>query len=339
MTDQPAADRDPDPAVERRLTDALGVQPLSERGLERLRASVAQEWLAAVAGEQTVSSGRSLPWGRRRWIGLAAAASLAAMAIGLWVATPAIQAVPIGSMTRLEGGRLEVRSRLFQRRRLKSGDALRVGDHLTTQNPVLVTLTRGGTLRIAAGSSLNVTGAAQLSLEHGLIYLDIPPQSGAGNPFRVSTSAGMVEHVGTEFEIKSDAGTVRVRVREGRIRFVGTADTIVADAGTELLAAPGKATSHRVIDTYGGDWLWTAALAPNYEIEGKSLMGFLTWVSRELGRPLDFADTNARHIADRTILHGSIRDQAPMTAMSNVLATTSLTYEIRGDTIWVSSGP
>jgi hypothetical protein len=158
------------------------------------------------------------------------------------------------------------------------------------------------------------------------------------NPLRVATLAGIVEHVGTEFEIKSDDRTVRVRVREGRIRFLGTADTVVADAGTELLATPGKTISRRSIDTYGGDWLWTAALAPDYEIEGRSLMGFLRWVSRELGRPLDFADANARQIADRTILHGSVRDQAPIDAMSNVLATTSLTYEIRGDTIWIRSG-
>jgi FecR protein len=333
MTDQPATSRDPDPAVERTLTDALSMQPPSEHDLARLRAIAAQEWLAAVAGEQTVASGRS------RWIGLAAAAGLAAVTAALWVATPAIQAVSIGSMTRLEGRPLEVRSRLFQQRRLESGDALRVGDRLTTRSPVLVTLTRGGTLRIAAGSKLTIIGAAQLSLEHGLIYLDIPPGSNAGNPFRVATSAGMVEHVGTEFEIQSDAGTVRVRVREGRIRFVGTAATIVADAGTELLAAPDKTISRRAIDTYGGDWLWTAALAPNYEIEGKSLTRFLTWVSRELGRPLDFADANARNIADRTILHGTLHDQAPMVAMSNVLATTSLSYEIRGDTIWVRSGP
>jgi hypothetical protein len=331
MTDQPPTGRDPDPALERTLTDALRTQPPSEHRLERLRAIVAREWLASVTG------GRTVPPVRWRWIGLAA--TLAAATAALWVATPAIQAVSIGSLTRLDDGRLEVRSRLFQQRMLKSGDALRVGDRLTTRNPVLVTLTRGGTLRIAAGSRLTITGATELSLEGGLIYLDIPPGSSAGNPFRVATSAGTVEHVGTEFEIKSDARTVRVRVREGRIRFVGTADTIVADAGTELLTAPGKAISQRAIDTYGGDWLWTAALAPNYEIEGKTLIGFLTWVSRELGRPLDFADANARHVADRTILHGSIGNQAPMVAMSNVLATTSLSYEIRGDTLWVRSGP
>ncbi|HEY4970150.1 MAG TPA: hypothetical protein VII35_09610, partial [Steroidobacteraceae bacterium] len=144
-----------------------------------------------------------------------------------------------------------------------------------------------------------------------------------------------IEHVGTEFEVFSDDRTVRVRVREGRVRFLGNTDTIVAIAGTELLAAPGETIARRSIDTYGGEWLWTAALAPDYDIEGKSLIGFLNWVSRELGRPVDFADANARQVADRTILHGSVRGQPPLRAMSNVLLTASLTYDIRGDTIWV----
>jgi hypothetical protein len=324
MTDQPRTHLDPDPRVERTLTVALGTQPMSDESLERLRAVVAREW--RVATEQPISSGRS------RWIALAAAAALAAVAVALWVTRPPAQTVAIGSMTRLAADGL-------QHRRLKSGDPLRVGDRLTTRGPLLITLVRGGTLRVAAGSSLNIPGSAQLSLERGRIYLDIPPGSSAVNPLRVATSAGVVEHVGTEFEVMSDDRAVRVRVREGRIRFLGTADTIVADAGTELLASPGKIISQRSIDTYGGDWLWTAALAPDYEIEGRSLIGFLIWVSRELGRPLDFADAHARQVADRTILHGSVRDQTPLDAMSNVLASTSLTYEIRGDTIWVRSGP
>jgi len=334
MTDRPQTPFDPDPGVERMLTHALATQPMSEESLERLREVVAREWRAA-----TDTIERSIPSWRSRWVALAAAAALAAVSAGLWLTKPSVQAVSIGSMTRLAADGLEVRSGFFQQRRLKSGDSLRVGDRVTTGGPLLVTLARGGTLRIAAGTSLSITGSAELALERGRIYLDIPPESSAVTPLRVATSAGVVEHVGTEFEVMSDDRAVRVRVREGRIRFLGPADTIMADAGTELLATPDKPIARRSIDTYGGDWLWTAALAPDYEIEGRSLIGFLAWVSRELGRPLDFSDARARQIADRTILHGSVHDETPLDAMSNVLAATSLTYEIRGDTIWVSSGP
>jgi ferric-dicitrate binding protein FerR (iron transport regulator) len=330
MTDESPTNGD-ESSVERTLTEALRTQALSEHSLERLRSAVASEWLAAAAGRP--------PIGRRAGMALAVAAALAAVAVALWIERPAIQAPSMGSVTRMGEGGLGVRSGLAQQRTLRTGDLLRAGDRLTARGPALVTLTDGGTLRIAAGSVLTVKSTAELSLERGLIYLDFPPRALAVKPFRVATSAGVVEHVGTEFEIKSDDRTVRVRVREGRIRFLGADGAVVADAGTELLAVPGKTLSRRSISTYGGDWLWMAALAPTYEIEGRSLIGFLTWVSRELGRPLDFADANARQIAGRTILHGSIRNQAPLDAMSNVLATTSLTYEIRGDTIWVRSGP
>ena len=117
----------------------------------------------------------------------------------------------------------------------------------------------------------------------------------------------------------------------------GRSNVVLADAGTELLAVSGGAIVQRPVATYGADWLWIASLAPVYEIEGQPLLDFLQWVSRELGRRLEFGDSHAHDIAARTILHGSIRDHEPLDALANVLATTSLRYEIRDDTIRVNS--
>jgi ferric-dicitrate binding protein FerR (iron transport regulator) len=337
MTDQSEPNPGgPEPRLERLLTAALATRPPSEEALQRLHAAVEPEWRGATA-ERTPGSGRRRPSGRSRWLALVAAAGLAGLGLALWVVWPQSPGAAIGSVSRLQHG-LAVRSGLWHQRRLRNGDPLRVGDRLTSTGPVLVALNRGGTVRIAAGSSIEVTAAASLSLGRGLIYVDIPSESGTTPPLRVSTPAGAIEHVGTEFELKSDGQSVRVRVREGRIRFLGEGAPLLADAGTELLATPGKAPAAGSIDVYGGDWLWAAALAPDYEIEGMPLIGFLQWVSRELGRSLDFADVNTRQIADRTILHGSISHQAPIDAIANVLATTSLTYELRGSTLWVRSG-
>ena len=318
------------------LRSVLAVSPLNPESKDRMYAAVEREWRAATPGANGRAGNTAVPV--RRFRVLAVAAVLAAVGVTVWVARPPLAAPAIGSLSRLDGRELSVTYGLFQRRNLQSGDSLRIGDRLTTDGPARVALARGGTLRIAAGSTVQVTGRRRLSLQRGLIYVDIPPGLPAEEPLRVDTRAGSVEHVGTEFEVLTDDRAVRVRVREGRIRFLGKTDTVLADAGTELLVTPGKAIAQRSIDTFGGDWSWTTALAPDYDIEGRPLIGFLQWVSRELGRPLDFADANARKIADRTILHGSVRHQAPMDAMSNVLATTSLKYEIRGDTIWVRSG-
>jgi ferric-dicitrate binding protein FerR (iron transport regulator) len=336
MTDPSASDPATEARVERLLTAALATPPPSEPTLERLHAAVEQEWRSATAARPPERGRRPRP-ARARWLALGAAAGLAALGVALWAILPLRPGAAIGSVARLDHGALAVRSGLWQRR-LRSGDPLRIGDRLTSTGPVLVALNRGGTLRVAAGSSIEVTAAARLLLARGLIYVDIPTGSGTTPPLRVTTPAGAIEHVGTEFEVKSDGRSVRVRVREGRIRFLGEGPPVLAGAGTELLATPGKAPSERSIDVYDNDWLWAAALAPDYEIEGMPLIGFLEWVSRELGRSLDFADVNARQIADRTILHGSISHQAPIDAIAKVLATTSLTYELRGSTLRVRSG-
>jgi hypothetical protein len=338
MTDERSQNSDPSSSDDELLTSALRTPAMSQEAMERVRATVEREWRAATSVDATAGKARTVLPSRVRWFAVAAAAVVAVVGVTTWVSRPPVQTAPVGSISRADEGALSVLSARLTRRNLSQGGELRVGDRVMAEGPVLVALARGGTLRISARSELAIISPRQISLEHGLIYLDIPSGTGGASPLRVVTKAGAVEHVGTEFEVMSDDEAVRVRVREGRVRFIGRTNTVVADAGTELLAAPGKSIVQRPIDTYGRDWLWTAALAPDYEIEGSSLIGFLRWVSRELGRPLNFADPNARQIADRTILHGSVRHQTPIDAMSNVLATTSLTYEIRGDAIWVRSG-
>lgn len=336
MTDERS--QNPDSSSEDALRSALRTPAINPDALERVRAAVEREWRAATIADAELGRRRAALSSRLRRFAVAAAVLVAAAGVVSWLVRPPAPGLLLGSVSRTGEGALSVLSARVPRRALTQGGELRVGDRVSAQGPALVALVRGGTLRISEKSELAVNSPGQISLERGLIYLDIPPPADSGNPLRIITSAGAIEHLGTEFEVLSDGRAVRVRVREGRIRFVGRTNTVEAGAGTELLAAPGKSIVQRPIETYGRDWSWTAALAPDYEIEGSSLIRFLQWVSRELGRPLNFADANARQIADRTILHGSVGHQAPIDAMSSVLATTSLTYEIRGDAIWVRSG-
>jgi hypothetical protein len=244
----------------------------------------------------------------------------------------------IGSLSKTSDAGLEVGTGLLRHRTLAVGETLRAGDRLTARGAALIVLTHGGSLRVAAGTHLELASPTQVALERGLIYLDIPPAASLANPVRVTTWKGTIEHMGTEYEVMSDDREVRVRVREGRIRFQSQTAMVVAEAGTELLAASGE-VSRRSIDTYGGEWLWTTTLTPDYEIEGQPLIGFLQWVGREMGRRVDFDGSRTREVAERTVLHGSIRGQPPLDALSNVLATTSLAYELRGDKIWIRPGP
>jgi hypothetical protein len=326
---EPVSEADADARLDRGVVDALQAGRLDAGALDRMRAAVETEWRAAVGVpiQPRRQSRRAL------WATLAVAASIAVVSIA-WLARSPMQTVAIGTIARLDSGRVERRVAILRSQALRVHDRISTGDTLAVQGPALVSLTRGGTLRIAAGSVVEVTSESQVSLQRGMIYLDKPPATGT---LRVLTRAGVVEHVGTEFEVLSDDSGVRIRVREGRIRLLRPTGVVVADTGTELLAGPRGAVTQRHVELYGRDWLWVSALAPDIEIEGRTLIYFLQWVSRELGRRLDLADAGARDIAGRTILHGSVRGQEPLEALANVLATTSLSYEIREDTIRVHS--
>jgi hypothetical protein len=331
MTERPpiSSDAESDNELDRTLTDVLRTPPLDSQALERIRVVVENEWRTSTALHR-----RSRAIRRWKWASLSAAVVLIATTT-TWFAKFAGEPAVFGSVSRSDGNGIDVR--------FHTGDPLRAGERVRAHGPMLVLMTAGGSLRIAADSTVDITSVAEIRLDRGKIYVDMPPAATTSARLNVRTHAGIIEHVGTEFEVLSDDAGVRIRVREGRIRLrdvsgaTGNSTVVLADAGTELMAASGGGIVRRPVATYGSDWLWVASLAPTYEIEGQPLLNFLQWVSRELGCRLEFGDSHARDIAARTILHGSIRDHAPLDALANVLATTSLHYEIRDDTIRVNS--
>jgi hypothetical protein len=243
-----------------------------------------------------------------------------------------------GTVARSDVGAAELRHGLLRVQQLKAGDVLKTGGALHTRGPTLIVLEGGGTLRLAADTVLQLSGPTEGVLRRGQIYVDLPRGTHTASPFRIQTRAGAIEHVGTEFEVLSNDHLLRVRVREGLVRFRNKGRDVEAGAGTELTVTPDGQLSRSAMPSYGRDWLWVAALAPDYDIEGKPLLGFLEWAARELGRSIQFSDERARAVAERTILHGSVRGKEPLDALASVLATTSLSYEIRGDAIWIQSG-
>lgn len=319
--------------IERALTTALRPRSLGPEALERIRARVQAEWRANHAAVE--AEPRAVR--RGRWLSLAAALVLMTLAAGLYWRSPG-ETYAFGTVARSDVGMAERRSGFLHVEHLEAGDVLKSGGILQTRGPVLVTLVDGGTLRVAADTVLALTGPTRGALRRGQIYVDLPPGTHSKAPFQIETRAGTVEHVGTQFEVISNDRLVRVRVREGRVELKGASNDVAAGAGTELTALNDGTITQGTVPTYGHDWLWVAALAPDYEIEGKPLLGFLEWVSREAGRPVQFSDEHARAVAERTILHGSVRGRDPLDALGSVLATTSLTYEIRGAVIWIQSG-
>ncbi len=331
----PEPNSEPDAALEELLRKGLETAPLDHAALDRIKAATSREWRSAA--ERVPAR---LDRGRRWWIGaLAAAAGVAGLIVLGVVMRFGSDPAVVGTLARLRAGSIEVHWAIVRHRALSVGDALRVGDTIVTQAPALVSLAGGGTLRIAAGTAIEMSSQSRLTLQQGLIYMDTPPAPAGAGGLQLMTSAGLIEHLGTAYEVMSDGSSVRIRVREGRIRLGVGANAVIAGQGTELTAGSQGTVSRRNFDPYGTDWAWVASLAPEFNTDGRSLFEFLHWASRELGRQLQFADPRAEQIARRTILHGSVQGRGIQESLSTVLQTTSLTYEIQAGAVRVHSSP
>ena len=340
MNNPTPPDPNPDAALDA-LRKALETAPLDHAALDRIKAATSREWRSATERVSARSDRR-----RRWWMGaLAATAGVAGLIVLGMVMRSGGEPAVVGTLSRLHAGSIEARWAIMRHRPLHVGDALRVGETILAQGPALVSLAGGGTLRIAAGTAIEMSSKTRLTLQQGLIYMDTPlamdtpPAPAGGAELQLMTSAGLVEHLGTAYEVLSDGRTVRIRVREGRIRLVDAANAVVAGRGIELTAGSQGTVSRRNFDPYGADWAWVASLTPEFSTDGRSLFDFLQWASRELGRHLQFSDPRAEQIARRTILHGSIQGDGVLEFLSTVLQTTSLTYEIQAGAVRVHSSP
>jgi hypothetical protein len=315
--------------LERSLEAGLRRPQLSDEAYARMHAAVAAEWRAAIRPRSR--------WTPLRWGGIAAglAAVVLIVVVGL---RPFAQTAVLGAVARVEGGGLVSRSVLLTQRPLGVGAVLHAGDMLIARGAVLVELSGGGTLRIASGTRFEAVAADGVALHEGEVYVDLPPALPRGSAFVVSTPLGLVEHLGTQFDVATVGHDVRIRVREGQVRLRRGSETATAAGGTELLVPKVGPTSQRPVSTHGPQWSWIEALEPDYEIENRKLLDFLQWTARETGRRLTFGDDRARDIAERTRLHGSVHGLPAATALDMVLTTTSLRYEFEEDLIRVSSG-
>ncbi len=305
-----------------RLLHAAGPRVRPPQDLEReVRAAVHQEWLAVVAARAR----------RRRFAQVAIAASLGAVALTVWLLNQApTPAVVIASIERsIDGG--TVRSEdpateqpIAERQELHAGDTLST----SANGGVLIRFNDGISIRLDRNSIVRLASREDIALSAGALYVDAgaTPNTQGDRDLRVQTTAGVVRHVGTQYEVRLvDSGT-RIRVREGRVQFSGSGGLrVVGEAGTQLtILADGEARSEAIARS-GADWSWIGRVAPQFAIENRTLPEFLQWASRELGQEVVFATPASREEAAAIRLRGSIEGLAPDAALAAVLSTTRLT--------------
>jgi len=184
------------------------------------------------------------------------------------------------------------------------------------------------TIRVDQNSEIYLHSNTKVELLAGQIYVDIPPgpgQTPSTVELRIITHLGVIDHIGTQFMVSSDATSVEVKVREGAVSIDNSKQVFVTATGQQSILGQSDQVSHKAISTHDPDWRWAEKLAPAFELDGRPLSDFLAWVSRETGKEILFDTQIAEDAAKTTIMHGSVDDE-PLLALELVLQTNELSW-------------
>jgi transmembrane sensor len=202
---------------------------------------------------------------------------------------------------------------------------------------VAITVGDSLSLRVDRHTRIRFDGRDQVTLFAGALYID----SGGINAvpaLRIETPAGVVRHVGTQFQVQVEGDLTRVRVREGRVLLTPAsgAPTDIA-AGDELQVTGGHAQWRRGLASFGPDWEWSAAIAPALEIENRPLAEFLAWMAREHGWQIRYGDEGLQQRTLEIRLHGSLDRLDGDAMLERVALVTGVPLRARDGVLWVGA--
>ena len=303
----------------------------SDEARARVYASVRAAWEDGVASKRR-------PRLSPRW--MLAAASLAAVAVTIGILRGPAEgpATPVASLQAVRGELwiARARARPWERVGAGNGAPLGAGDalRLDAGSRAVVALSGDVSLRIDEDSELVLQASDRIEVRRGTIYVDSGIERRPDAAVRVSTPIGEVWDVGTQFEVRADATSLRIRVREGAVQFEDGDRTLQGGAGEELtIPAGGDAVRARIAPTDAA-WDWAMELAALRTTGNYPAATLLQWISRETGRALYFDSPDTEAHARTLIVHGA-EGLSPLETLDVVAATTDLACEIEGESIAV----
>lgn len=198
-------------------------------------------------------------------------------------------------------------------------------------------LESGPSVRLDADTVVELSSASELDLVSGAVYVDTGGSKGDAAAIAIRTAFGTATDVGTRFEVRVEARSVRLRVREGEVRFDREGTTHSAAAGVELTVDAAGEVSRGRVALHGAPWTWILDAAPRFELEGRSLAEILEWTSRETGWQVRFRDAGAVEPKLGEVLRGTVPELRADEAVFEVLATYGLDARLDGGTLWIET--
>ncbi len=328
MSDFDSEKRDDESGIARVLRAAGERARPSDEMKATVRAAVHAEWRAVTAKR------------RQRRVWLATAASIVVAALALWVGRVYLVGSDelVASVSRSIGA-VQLRSGAFGSWRgvpamdgsgegaatpveLRAGETVKTG----SDGRLALQLRDGVSLRLDHDTRVAFVDAGRVDVLAGAVYIDAgATPNGSSERLQVGTPAGVVQHVGTQYEARIVDGGTRIRVREGRVDLLPETGGIQsASVGEQLLVTSSGAIQRDAIAPNDPQWAWASSTAPAFEIDGRPVHEFLMWVARELGHEVVYANPESEAEAARAVLSGSVAGLTPSEALAAVLPTTQL---------------
>ncbi len=318
---------DPDRSIETLIRLAGEREMPSDQATARARDAAEQSWRRMLSER---------PRARMR-IPLTLAATLA-LAVPGWYAWMQREAgqppLIVARVAAVEGGARILRGRAMQIARL-DGELVAGATLQSAGGRAAATIANALSLRLDHDTRLRFDGPDHVTLLQGSLYVD-SGGFGLGPPLTITTPAGDVRHIGTQFQIQVTGDSTRIRVREGRValrRHDAIAHTIAAGDALEVRGS--EEHWQRGLPIFGPEWEWSAALAPALTIEDRPLAEFLAWMAREHGWQLHFGDEQQQRHAQEIHLHGSLEGLDAPAMLERVALVTGVPLALDQGVLWV----
>jgi len=308
---------DPDRSIETLIRLAGERELPSEEATHRARLAAEESWRRMLN-----TSARRPRW--RMPAAWAAALGLVAFAAWLWTqraATPPATVVARivelkGAVTLRQGNAEQV---VVPEAKLLSGTMVSTDD-----GRVAAAFADALSLRLDQHTRLRFDSHDHVTLLQGALYVD-SGGLGAGPPLVISTPAGEVRHVGTQFQVHVSGEETRIRVREGRVALRrGNDPSRLVASGDELEVRGDDERWRHGLASFGEEWEWATSVATTIAIEDRPLSEFLGWIAREHGWQVHYADDSLQQRMLDIRLHGSLDGLATDAMLERVSLVTGV---------------
>ena len=222
---------------------------------------------------------------------------------------------------------------------VQSGASVVVGDLIATDMNAGQSIALDGdiSLRVDKNTRLEVGDNGEFTLLAGRVYIDTGDRIYADRHVVVHTANGTATDIGTQFSVAYTNMNMSVAVREGQVDLSDGEQSSTGMRGEKMTLRSGGSIEIDEVQVAGAEWDWAIALAPQFELENRTLLEFLKWAARETGLELVFDSDATRAVARVSKSHGSIDGLTPLEAVDAVLATTQFIYSIDDETILIKN--